>query len=456
MMDEAAELSRAPRNTRKPFGGKKRLYNVVKLRFRGASATQDYDAHLLDVERGDLVVVETSRGPAIAEIVSEVERAVLPTASLKKILRLASHEDRTAEQANLTREREAFRFALERIRARTLPMKLIQVQLMLDGSKAIFYFSSEGRIDFRDLVRDLANRFRTRIEMRQIGVRDGARMVGGIGSCGRELCCSTFLTHFAPVSIRMAKDQGLTLNPKKVSGMCGRLMCCLVYEQHIYRKTQRRLPRAGKIVDTARGLGTIRTVDVVQESAGVLLDDGSFETFPIRDLVVLSTRDAEQRRGGHRPSVDRDAPAPIAAALTALQDDDDGEPWLWEDEEPPPPQEAEAPQTTPRRGRRRGAPSPQDAPAAAADAPQARRPRRERAEGSERPERPAAPGGASNPGAPRRGRPRPDGAAPTPPNPAAEPAAQDGDARRSGRRRGGRRRRGRGEGGDPGGDKTSE
>src|SRR5690606_31916253 len=153
-------------------------------------------------------------------------------------------------------ERDAYRFGIERIRARNLPMTLIRAQFMQDGSKIVFYFRAEGRIDFRDLVKGLAHRFRARIEMHQIGVRDGARMLGGIGPCGRELCCSTFLDNFEPVSIRMAKDQGLTLNPKKVSGMCGRLMCCLVYEQQLYRRMRTRLPRSGQAVATEFGKGS--------------------------------------------------------------------------------------------------------------------------------------------------------------------------------------------------------
>ena len=163
-------------------------------------------------------------------------------------------------------------------------MKLIRAQYMHDGSKVVFYFSADGRVDFRDLVKDLAHRFRTRIEMHQIGVRDGARMLGGIGPCGRELCCSTFLESFAPVSIRMAKSQGLTLNPRKVSGMCGRLMCCLVYEQQLYKRQRRRMPRPDTEVHTELGPGTITSVDVINERVTVELRDTNRHTLPLAEV----------------------------------------------------------------------------------------------------------------------------------------------------------------------------
>lgn len=282
--------------TRKPFGGKRRLHNVVRLRFKSSFISHTYDARLLELRQRDQVIVETSKGPALATIASEVYRAVMPRGSLKRVLRKASRKDLERDASNKQREKEAFLFALERVRHRKLDMKLIQVHCMHDGSKIVFYFSADGRIDFRNLVKDLAYRFRTRIEMRQIGARDGARMIGGIGSCGRELCCSTFLENFAPVSIRMAKEQGLTLNPKKVSGMCGRLMCCLVYEQQIYHRTRKRLPRINKPVLTAEGVGKIRSVDVVQEKLVVLLDDGRLEPFAVAEVVALTAREAEQHR----------------------------------------------------------------------------------------------------------------------------------------------------------------
>ena len=285
-----------PLKKRKPFGGSRRLYNVVRLRFKSSFISHTYDARLLDLNKSDHVIAETSKGPSLAVITSEVYREVLSKGSLKRVLRKATGQDLSRAEVNGRREAEAFAYAIDRLRHRRLDMKLIQVHCMHDGSKLIFYFSADGRIDFRELVKDLAHRFRTRIEMRQIGARDGARMIGGIGPCGRELCCSTFLESFAPVSIRMAKNQGLTLNPKKVSGMCGRLMCCLVYEQQIYHRARRRLPRAGRLVETVEGRGTIKSVDVVQEKVKVLLEEGPMEIFPVSEVVVLTPRDLEQRK----------------------------------------------------------------------------------------------------------------------------------------------------------------
>lgn len=281
---------------RRPFGGKRRLYNVVRLRFKASFVGHWYDARALELADGDRVIAETSRGPALAFIVGECQRKVVPVGSLKRVLRRASDEDLDTDRANAKDERDAFRLALRYIRSRNLAMKLVQVHYMHDRSKAIFYFSAEGRIDFRGLVKDLASDLRMRIEMRQIGARDGARMIGGIGPCGRELCCSTFLENFSPVSIRMAKDQGLTLNPKKVSGMCGRLMCCLVYEQQVYASARRRLPRHGKPVATPQGLGTIKSVDVLQETVAVYLDEGKLEKFKVSEVVVLSPKQVEKRR----------------------------------------------------------------------------------------------------------------------------------------------------------------
>ena len=306
----------------------------MEIRFSSSFIKHTYDAQLLELQQGAQVVVETSKGPALATVASYVFRTVAPTGSLKRVLRLANRDDERRAAQNQRREEEAFRFALTRIRERKMPMKLIQVQYMHDGSKAIFYFSADGRVDFRSLVKDLASRFRTRIEMRQIGVRDGARMVGGIGSCGRELCCSTFLEQFAPVSIRMAKDQGLTLNPKKVSGMCGRLMCCLVYEQQIYRKARKRLPRIGKPVRTTMGLGRIKSVDVLRERIAVYLEEeGQVEHFPVSEVIVLSVKEAERfREEGPDVSDEDDVVDPDKRLRDALTGASGGEDeYLWDE-----------------------------------------------------------------------------------------------------------------------------
>ncbi len=286
MTTSTSDNSAALRDKR-PFGGKKRLYNVVQAKFRTDFIKHDFDARELQLSPGDQVIVETERGPAIATITGQVQRRLLPASSIPRVLRKANDGDVRHADKNEERERTAYRFCIERIRARNLPMKLIRAQYMHDGSKIVFYFSADGRIDFRDLVKDLAHRFRTRIEMHQIGVRDGARMLGGIGPCGRELCCSTFLEEFSPVSIRMAKQQGLTLNPSKVSGMCGRLMCCLVYEQQMYRRMKKSLPRAGQKVVTAAGMGEILDLDVINRTVTVRLNDENRQSFAVDEIEVI-------------------------------------------------------------------------------------------------------------------------------------------------------------------------
>ncbi len=231
----------------------------------------------------------------IARVTGHVHRQLVDDPEIPRVLRKATDHDIKEADRNEEREREAYVFALKRIQARGLPMKLVRAQYMQDGSRIVFYFSADGRIDFRDLVKDLAHQFRTRIEMHQIGVRDGTRMIGGIGPCGRELCCSTFLENFAPVSIRMAKDQGLTLNPAKVSGMCGRLMCCLVYEQQLYRRMRKRLPRAGTSVKTPVGLGTVKEIDPINQRVTVILEDSNRKTFENDDVMLYDPNDPGQK-----------------------------------------------------------------------------------------------------------------------------------------------------------------
>ncbi|TXD39161.1 hypothetical protein FRC98_01805 [Lujinxingia vulgaris] len=294
----------------RPFGGKKKLYNVVLVRFRISQTRHEADARELQLREGDHVIVDTERGPTLAEICGVVSRKVLPADSLPRVLRKATEADIAQADKHAGFEEQAYRFAIGRIRSRKLQMKLIRAQYMHDGSKLVFYFSADGRIDFRDLVKDLAHKFRTRIEMHQIGVRDGARMLGGIGPCGRELCCSTFLDNFEPVSIRMAKDQGLTLNPKKVSGMCGRLMCCLVYEQQLYRRMRTKLPRAGKMVRTELGEAKILEVDVINRRVMVSFADNNRKMLPVTEIELIDpnvidrgvdgAQEDESARGGGR------------------------------------------------------------------------------------------------------------------------------------------------------------
>lgn len=286
------------------MGRKKRLYNVVQAKFRASFSKYDFDARELQLRPGDHVIVQTERGPLLAEVTGQIQRRLLRAGSIHQIARKATDADIHQADRNEERERQAYKFCIERIRARNLAMKLIRAQYMQDGSKIVFYFSADGRIDFRDLVRDLAHQYRTRIEMHQVGVRDGARMLGGVGPCGRELCCSSFLDSFDPVSIRMAKQQGLTLNPTKVSGMCGRLMCCLVYEQQIYRRMKKSLPRAGQKVRTAMGMGEILDVDIINRRVNVRGIDQNRHNLAVEEVEVIDANALQETVDGEGAAVE--------------------------------------------------------------------------------------------------------------------------------------------------------
>lgn len=237
----------------------------------------NYDAQELAVTRGDHVVCEVERGLGVAKIVGDRGRELLPQ-KLPRIIRKVSLDDPRVYSAT-QREKEAYDYCRACIRERDLPMKLIRVEYLQSGNKALFYFSAENRIDFRELVKDLAKRLHARIEMRQVGVRDESRISSGIGPCGQSICCGSWITEFQPVSIRMAKDQNLVLNPTKVSGMCGRLKCCLAYEQAVYKEARKNLPKVGHKITTPNGPGRVHEIDVPRELLRVLLDDGNIETF---------------------------------------------------------------------------------------------------------------------------------------------------------------------------------
>ncbi len=226
------------------------MTRIVPLKFQQAGRQYKFNAQSLELKAGDKVIVETDRGRAMAIVVippREIPDNEAPE-GLKNILRTATEEDLALAETNTSREKDAYRHCVERIKSRKLEMKLVRAEYAFDGSKIIFYFTADGRIDFRELVKDLAHYFHTRIEMRQIGVRDEAKLVGGLGICGRELCCSSFLTQFNPVSVKMAKEQGLALNPTKISGQCGRLLCCLGYEFETYTQLKKGMPKQGKKV----------------------------------------------------------------------------------------------------------------------------------------------------------------------------------------------------------------
>jgi cell fate regulator YaaT (PSP1 superfamily) len=251
---------------------------VAHVRLPRVNRVALFDAGDLCLRAGDLVVVETDRGLSLGPLVSDPVCRLVP-AALPRVLRAATPDDLRQAQRNCRREEEAYRFCCQRIRERGMPMKLVGVEYLHGGNKAVFYFSADGRVDFRELVKDLAYRLHTRVEMRQIGVRDASKVVGGLGVCGRILCCASWLQKFEPVSIRMAKVQNLSLNPQKVSGACGRLLCCLAYEQETYQALRAHLPRLGKSVMTPRGEGKVTELDVLGQKARVTFADGSILEF---------------------------------------------------------------------------------------------------------------------------------------------------------------------------------
>jgi len=257
----------------------------VGVQFKPAGTIHDYDGSGLALARGDQVVVEVQRAVALATV-ARVARPATASAETPKILRRADSRDLARNELNRAREREAHRLCLARIKARTMSMKLVGVEVLFDGSKAIFYFCAEGRVDFRELVRDLAQGLHTRIEMKQIGARDETKMLGGVGPCGRELCCSTWLREFQAVSVRMAKEQGLSLNPSKLSGMCGRLKCCLRYEYDTYLELRRALPKIGAQVTSLKGDGVVLRHNVLKQTAILRRqDDGTEVEVTLEDLV---------------------------------------------------------------------------------------------------------------------------------------------------------------------------
>ncbi|MCR5826194.1 MAG: stage 0 sporulation family protein [Oscillospiraceae bacterium] len=251
------------------------MTEIIGIRFRGGPKEYYFDPRGVSVRPGQYVVVETASGQEYARCVTgnrevEDDKIVPP---LRPLLRIATEGDRRTWQANRTREKNAFLICQRKIVYHKLDMKLVKVEINFDGSKIIFFFTSDGRVDFRALVRDLASEFHARIELRQIGVRDEAKLLGGIGICGRPFCCAEFLDDFIPVSIKMAKTQNLSLNPTKISGTCGRLMCCLKYEQAAYEDAARRCPKQDSFVLTPDGPGNIVSVDILREQVTVRLDD---------------------------------------------------------------------------------------------------------------------------------------------------------------------------------------
>jgi cell fate regulator YaaT (PSP1 superfamily) len=270
------------------------MVTVVGIRFKKAGKIYFFDPDNNNIKSGDYVIVETARGVEFGEVVvgpKEVSEDEI-VAPLKKVLRTATDEDIARNSQNKEKEVQALDICVKKISEHKLSMKLVDVEYTFDNNKVIFYFTADGRVDFRELVKDLASIFKTRIELRQIGVRDEAKMVGGLGPCGRPLCCSSYLGEFEPVSIKMAKEQNLSLNPTKISGICGRLMCCLKYEQDTYESIRKVLPRVGSIVNTPDGQGEVVDNSVVKESVKVRMkiDDGEEEIRPykITEVTIIS------------------------------------------------------------------------------------------------------------------------------------------------------------------------
>lgn len=253
------------------------MIRVVGVRFRTAGKIYFFDPVRFEIKKGDNVIVETARGIEFGTVVGEIkevedDKVVQP---LKPVLRIASERDKEQEAANKIKEKEAYQICLEKIREHGLEMKLIDAEYTFDNNKVLFYFTADGRIDFRELVKDLASVFKTRIELRQIGVRDETKTMGGIGICGRVLCCHSYLSDFIPVSIKMAKEQNLSLNPTKISGVCGRLMCCLKHEEETYEELNRKLPSVGDVVTTPDGLkGEVQSVNVLRQLVKVIVEVG--------------------------------------------------------------------------------------------------------------------------------------------------------------------------------------
>ena len=265
------------------------MATVIGVRFRNAGKLYYFNPGELWPTAGDAVIVETVRGMEYGEVVTGVKEVSdeLITPPLKMVLRIATAEDAQHHAENVAKEKDALAICQKKVDEHKLQMKLVGCEYTFDNSKILFYFTSDKRVDFRVLVKDLAGVFRTRIELRQIGVRDEAKMMGGLGICGRKVCCSAFLGDFQPVSIKMAKEQNLSLNPNKISGVCGRLMCCLKYEEDHYEATRKQMPKVGKEVITPDGNGTVIELNILKETVRVRLPKGdSYEQkdFPMQDV----------------------------------------------------------------------------------------------------------------------------------------------------------------------------
>ena len=313
------------------------MTEIVSIRFNERGKAYFFDPSGLTIEKGEKVVVETSKGLEYGECVRgnhqvEDEAVIQP---LRPVVRIATEADNRSAQAGKEKEKEAFDYCRQKITDLGLEMKLVSVEYGFEGNKVLFFFTSDGRVDFRELVKDLAGRFRARIELRQIGVRDEAKMLGGLGVCGKQFCCSQFLNDFHPVSIKMAKTQGLSLNPTKISGTCGRLMCCLKYEEVAYEDLVKKAPKIGAFVETPSGKGSVINVNLLRGNAKVRLEDGSdttLKTFTFEELDVLGGKgrraeyitardEGRLEEAGFSPSPPPPAPQPLENRITSSSPD---------------------------------------------------------------------------------------------------------------------------------------
>jgi len=352
------------------------MTEVVSVRFKSRGKSYYFDPAGHQVEAGQNVIVETSKGLEFGECTREnsfvEDTKVIPP--LRPIIRLATADDLKAAEENRAREKEAFQTGLEKIREHKLDMKLVDVEYNFEGNKILFFFTSDGRVDFRELVRDLAGIFRTRIELRQIGVRDEAKMLGGLGICGKAFCCNQFLDDFQPVSIKMAKTQNLSLNPTKISGTCGRLMCCLKYEQDAYEELVKNAPKTDSYVETPDGKGTITEINLLRQKAKVRLEtpsgDLSVSYYPLSEIEFIKTgkqrraeviAEAKEREArGEKPSFnlrrnvnEKSTPRPTGAANPDRPPKDRKPPTVKAESTPGPSPEGEEAPKKPRRRRRK-------------------------------------------------------------------------------------------------------
>lgn len=290
------------------------MINVIGVRFRRAGKIYYFDPAGYEVETGQNVIVETARGVEYGNVVlglRNVEEDKI-VSSLKPVIRVATKEDDDVNKQNIEKAKEAFDICLKKISKHGLEMKLVDSEFTFDNNKVLFYFTADGRIDFRDLVKDLASVFKTRIELRQIGVRDETKVIGGIGICGRTLCCNTYLSEFSPVSIKMAKEQNLSLNPSKISGVCGRLMCCLRNEQEAYEELNKRLPDIGDFIRAYDGnKGEVQSVNVLKQTVKVIITNEQDE----KEVMIYKVTDLKTKPKRRKEKVDVDEELKVLESL---------------------------------------------------------------------------------------------------------------------------------------------